>query len=241
MELLTLLLALASSASAVRINRRQTADTVPGQWIATLKSDAAVADVVSSVYALATRSEEHASILSDFETTYQYNLASFKGFAFKGDDALLDALLAVDAIESIEPDAIMYASAPIKARNESSGLVVQTGAPWGLGRISSRENNSNRQTNTGTYYYDSSAGAGAYAYVIDTGVNDKHEEFEGRALQAKSFVLLEPNTDLQGHGTHCAGTIGSKTYGVVSASCLHSNVFPFLITSCRPRRSISSV
>lgn len=39
------------------------------------------------------------------------------------------------------------------------------------------------------------------------------QEFEGRAHQIKSFVQGS-NVDDLGHGTHCAGTIGSKTYGV---------------------------
>jgi len=36
----------------------------------------------------------------------------------------------------------------------------------------------------------------------------------------KSFVTGESNTDMNGHGTHCAGTIGSKTYGVAKAANL---------------------
>lgn len=215
MELLTILLAIAPSALAVKIDRRQTAGTIPGQWIATLKSDAGVADVLSSVHSLISRSEAHASVLSAFDTTYEYNLEGFKGFAFSGDDAVLDALMEVGVIESIEPDTIMYTSAPLTVRNDSStqaaqALTSQSGAPWGLGRIS------NRAKGSTTYYYDTSAGSGAYAYVIDTGINAAHQEFEGRATQAVTFVRSEANQDLQGHGTHCAGTIGAKTYGVVS-------------------------
>lgn len=39
------------------------------------------------------------------------------------------------------------------------------------------------------------------------------QEFEGRAHQIKSFISGS-NVDDLGHGTHCAGTIGSKSYGV---------------------------
>lgn len=223
MELLTLLLTLAPFASAVTI-RREAAGAVEGQWIATLKSDVVVADVLSSVHAtLARRSDADASPLTDFEPIHEYNLDGFKGFAFKGDDALLEALLEVDTIDTIEPDILMYASAPIAAGSSAqAALISQPGAPWGLGRIS------NRAKGSDTYYYDSSAGQGSYAYVIDTGINAAHEEFEGRAVQAKSFVLLEPNTDLQGHGTHCAGTIGAKTYGVVSTFSLIIRRCPFI-------------
>ena len=61
--------------------------------------------------------------------------------------------------------------------------------------------------------YDSSGGQGVCAYVTDSGVDDSHPEFEGRAHQIKSFIQGSNRDDL-GHGTHCAGTISSKTYGV---------------------------
>lgn len=214
MELLTILLALASSALAVKIDRRQTPDTIPGQWIATLKDDSALGDVLNSVQTLASTTGLLGNVLGGFETLYKYDLAGFKGFAFNGDDAVLDALSAIGAIESIEPDSIVRAYAPVAAQNETAGVqaafVSQSGAPWGLGRISRRTKGST------TYTYDNSAGSGAYAYVIDTGINSAHVEFEGRATQAVNFISGESNADLNGHGTHCAGTIGSKTYGVVS-------------------------
>jgi subtilisin family serine protease len=50
------------------------------------------------------------------------------------------------------------------------------------------------------------------AYIIDTGVYAAHPDFQGRAQQIKSYTGV--NSDDNGHGTHVAGTIGSKTYGV---------------------------
>ena len=84
----------------------------------------------------------------------------------------------------------------------------QENAPWGLARISSRE-----LKNTMTYDYPDSAGTGIDAYVIDTGVFVAHPEFQGRARIGKSFSNDGTN-DGNGHGTHVAGTIGSKSYGV---------------------------
>jgi subtilisin family serine protease len=63
------------------------------------------------------------------------------------------------------------------------------------------------------YTYPDSAGAGIDAYVIDTGVLSTHPDFQGRAVFGADFTR-EGNGDGNGHGTHCAGTVGATTYGV---------------------------
>lgn len=72
---------------------------------------------------------------------------------------------------------------------------------------------SSKRRNTATYHYDKSAGNGTFAYVVDSGINTKHLEFEGRASNGYNAVDGD-FTDLNGHGTHCAGIIGSKSFGV---------------------------
>nr|ABZ81841.1 alkaline serine protease [Pochonia chlamydosporia var. catenulata] len=121
----------------------------------------------------------------------------FNGFAGSLTKEELKTLRNHPDVDFIEKDAVMTANA----------IVEQQGAPWGLGRIS------NRQKGSTTYRYDDSAGNGACVYVLDTGIETSHPEFEGRATWLKSFIDGEDN-DGHGHGTHCAGTIGSKTYGV---------------------------
>ncbi|KND88081.1 Cuticle-degrading protease [Tolypocladium ophioglossoides CBS 100239] len=121
----------------------------------------------------------------------------FKGYAGRLDKAMLN-------VEYIEQDAMVTLN----------GFVSQSGSTWGLGRVS------HLQPGATSYDYDSSAGAGTCAYVIDTGVEASHPEFEGRAAQIKSFVSCQ-NSDGNGHGTHVSGTIGSKSYGVAKKTKIY--------------------
>ena len=101
-------------------------------------------------------------------------------------------------VASVEPNYVL----------DLSALTTQANATFGLGSIS------HRAFGPTNYIYDSSAGEGTYAYVVDSGVLDTHEEFEGRARLVYNSYPGTPMTDENGHGTHVAGTIASKTYGV---------------------------
>ena len=68
------------------------------------------------------------------------------------------------------------------------------------------------------YVYDVRGGEGVDVYVIDTGINVGHVEFEGRASWGKTIPQNDEDVDGNGHGTHCAGTIASKSYGVAKAA-----------------------
>ncbi|PFH59488.1 hypothetical protein XA68_12275 [Ophiocordyceps unilateralis] len=132
-----------------------------------------------------------------------YNHA-FRGFAGRLSPNDLEELRNRSDVEYVEQDAVVSIAA----------FTQQPGAPWGLGRISHRRRGSN------TYAYDDSAGAGTCAYVIDTGIEASHPEFQGRATQVRSFVPGQ-DTDGHGHGTHCAGTIGSRAFGVAKRTKLY--------------------
>jgi len=70
------------------------------------------------------------------------------------------------------------------------------------------------QPRDGYYYFGDQTGQGVDAYVIDTGIRTSHSEFGGRASCPISFVPGEACVDQHYHGTHCAGIIGGRTYGV---------------------------
>lgn len=98
---------------------------------------------------------------------------------------------------------------------QKRALTTQSPATYGLAAVSHRESGNTE------YIYDTKAGQGTYAYVVDSGVRLTHNEFEGRAtLGFTAFPGEEEDT--LGHGTHVAGTIGSKTYGVAKKANLIS-------------------
>jgi cerevisin len=89
---------------------------------------------------------------------------------------------------------------------------LEKNAPWGLARISHRDSLSFGTFNK--YLYAGDGGEGVDVYVIDTGTNTDHVDFEGRASWGKTIPQGDADEDGNGHGTHCSGTIAGKKYGV---------------------------
>jgi cerevisin len=52
----------------------------------------------------------------------------------------------------------------------------------------------------------------------EPGVNIHHNEFEGRAKWGKTIPKGAKDYDGNGHGSHCAGTIASRKYGVAKGA-----------------------
>jgi len=93
-------------------------------------------------------------------------------------------------------------------------------APWGLARISHRDQLSLGSYNK--YIYSDDAGEGVDVYVIDTGTNIDHVDFEGRAKWGKTIPSGDADEDGNGHGTHCSGTIAGKKYGVAKKANIYA-------------------
>ncbi|KAG0023437.1 hypothetical protein BGZ81_008113 [Podila clonocystis] len=102
---------------------------------------------------------------------------------------------------------------PVEAKDiagPNNAYTIQQRAPsWGLPRVSQRN-----LPLRADYNYPNQAGQGVEVYVIDTGININHVDFEGRAKWGVTTVPGAPNTDDNGHGTFVAGVIGSRTFGV---------------------------
>lgn len=103
---------------------------------------------------------------------------------------------------------------------EPEKVAIQYGAPRHLGRLSSRNQlpfnirNENEFKKLINYYYeDQYRGENVMAYIIDTGIFKEHPEFNGRAIVGIDTTGEGPG-DMNGHGTHVAGLVGSRTFGV---------------------------
>lgn len=97
---------------------------------------------------------------------------------------------------------------------------LEKNAPWGLARISHRDALSFGDFNK--YLYSADGGEGVDAYVIDTGTNTEHVDFEGRANWGKTIPTGDEDIDGNGHGTHCSGTIAGKKFGVAKKAKVYA-------------------
>lgn len=151
--------------------------------------------------------------IQDLESNIE-NLVSFSidnllsGYIGSFSQEVLELIRLNPLIKFVEKDSIV----------NINDFDTQNNAPWGLARISHRESLNLGSFNK--YLYDDNAGEGVDAYVIDTGININHNEFEKRASWGKTIPLNDQDIDGNGHGTHCAGTIASKHYGVAKRANL---------------------
>lgn len=173
------------------------AKVIPGNYIVVYKDN--VTPTEGNRHIDSVRSERGARIKHVYES-------ALKGFAAQLSDASVASLRANPKVAYIEQEQEFTA-------DDIDGLealdIAQAGATWGLDRIDQK----NLPLNSVFNY--TRTGKGVNAYVIDTGVLQTHTEFGGRAVKGFDAVTSGgAASDCNGHGTHVAGTIGSKTYGV---------------------------
>lgn len=134
---------------------------------------------------------------------HTFSIGTMRAMALDADDASAIEINSADCVSYLEADAYI-------SINE---LVVQRNATTGLARLS------NAEAGSTNYVFDDSAGEGITAFIVDTGIMANHTEFEDRATLAFNSVN-DVDTDENGHGSHVAGTIGGRTFGVAKKATL---------------------
>ncbi|KAI7889451.1 serine protease 1 [Mucor mucedo] len=198
------------------------AETIANSYIVVLKDHLSVNDIkehASWISSMSTKEHAFADWLNPHTTTagieHVYDTPKLKGYSGKFDGNVLRAIRQSEDVAFVEHDSMVYA-------NE-----LQRNAPWGLSRVSHPDPLTFK--NYQKYQYDPNGGKGIKVYVIDTGVNVDHTDFGGRAIWGKTVPNGDRDEDGNGHGSHCAGTIGGSRYGIakqatpVAVKVLRSN------------------
>ncbi|KAG9086218.1 serine protease, partial [Ceratobasidium sp. 392] len=201
---------------------------IPNQYIVVLKPEATVKDIHAHTLLVQEHHEAADPFADSPALTHVYD-GDLKGYAGKFSDNTLDKIRALPEVDYVERDQVVYAI------TEPATQSVQKGAPWGLARISHPGKLGFSTFNQ--YVYEEKGGEGVDVYVIDTGINYDHQEFEGRAHWGKTIPQNDVDEDGNGHGTHCAGTIASRKYGVAKAA----NVYAVKVLGSNGSGSMSDV
>jgi subtilisin family serine protease len=192
------LTASAQSASAPAPNPAplyKSANAVPGQYIVSL-NESADPEQMTSQLAL--------------KPLFSYTKA-LRGFTVPLTPVQLKTLRSTAGVASVEQDARVSMPKPAAA-----GTRVPA-TSWGLDRIDQRS------MPLDDNFAVKGTGKGATAYILDTGIDYGHSEFEGRAaLGYDAAGDGMGGADCHGHGTHVAGTVGGKTFGVAREARLVS-------------------
>ncbi|MGW6834631.1 S8 family peptidase [Streptomyces sp. NPDC054949] len=193
------------------------ANGVPGTYIVTLVQGVDAAKLAQRL---------------KLKPTFVYGKA-INGFAAPLDTLQLDIVRANPGVKAVEQDVkVMAPPRPV--------TVPGTRAPsksWGLDRIDQREWDKANGQGDGQFTPQGN-GAGVTAYILDTGIDYAHDEFGGRATFGFDAVADgRQGKDCNGHGTHVAGTVAGKTYGVARKADLVS----VRVLDCEGRGSYSGM
>ena len=172
---------------------------------------------------------------------HTFNIEGFKGYSGHFHESVIEkvrnnpdvsphtrphtqsCLTFIPQVEFIEKDTLVHTMLPVVSESKAEDQCdpeTEKQAPWGLARISHRKSLSFGTFNK--YLYAADGGEGVDAYVIDTGTNIEHVDFEGRAKWGKTVPAGDADEDGNGHGTHCSGTIAGKKYGVAKKAHVYA-------------------
>lgn len=143
-----------------------------------------------------------------------YNNSAFYGFSANMKSHCLDLLANMTDVKLVE-EAVSVSNAALIPRERAYD--TRANSPWGLQKISTAATvtGSPDQMDYTYSYSNEGLGAGSDIYIVDTGVYTQHKVFTNN--RAKNIWSFDGSgTDLDGHGTHVAGTAAGDILGVAS-------------------------
>jgi subtilisin family serine protease len=149
--------------------------------------------------------------------TSAYSFGEFRGFAAYLNRMEIQSLRKMPEILMLEEDCVFripegeYGSALENHANRATESVPELPG-WGQ----HRSDQNTHGYSTAIPFNPAGDGSSASVYVLDTGILTTHEQFGGRAVFGASFIPGQTG-DGNGHGTHCAGTIGGAINNIPSA------------------------
>jgi len=154
---------------------------------------------------------------------HQHFKNGFRGFSATIPASQIERVRKLPKVLAVEPDQVVQLN---------QAVAVEQQAAWGLDRIDQVDRPLDSQ------YAYKRTGAGVTAFMVDTGIRADHAEFGGRVLPGYS-VVTDGNgtTDCNGHGTHVAGIVGGRTWGVAK----EVKLVPVRVMDCAGAGSISGV
>jgi len=158
--------------------------------------------------------------------------SAIKGFAATLPDAALQALRNNPNVDYVEQDQTV-------SLNAEPTPVTQGDAAWGLDRIDQHRLTDDPVSSPYDYQYKYTAD-GVDAFIIDTGIRASHVDFEGRVRVTDGYTAISDGRgtdDCNGHGTHVAGTVGGKSWGVAKGVAL----VPVRVLNCQGSGTWSGV
>lgn len=167
-------------------------ERIPGEYIVQFKPEAR-----AQFESFLTKRDMFAGMMNT------YDFGDFMGFSAQLNDKELFQIQNTDGLLSVEPNIKMYAYGD------------QSPATWGIDRSDQRA----LPLNNRYRWRDNAAGQNVTVFILDTGILTTHSNFGGRATfgadcTGRSCTTGTNPQDPQGHGTHCAGTAISTTYGI---------------------------
>jgi len=199
MKYSALVLAAFAAAAQAIVPLNKGAKVIPGQYVVLLKEGAEAKPHMKQLSAFMEKDNKANEIF------HQYQIQGFQGYAVRCTPAVLNFIReAEDVVRLVEED--QFVSTFAQQNNPPS---------WGLDRISQRN-----LPYDNAFHYPDSAGAGVDLYTIDTGIYIQHNDFGGRARWGFTAPANANDDDLNGHGTHCSGTMAGTTYGIAKSANL---------------------